>query len=115
MFFETINFQQRNISINQISATKFIIRLRIIRYLYKKHLNVEFFYIVRNIYKIIIDYFNDSNLNNIKNYIYRFLLFKLIEFINSISNIFNTSNLCNFFRLTTQTFSSFLKSTFLKF
>ena len=108
--FETINLRQRNISISQISATKFITRLRIIRYLYEKHSNVEFFYTVRNIYEAIIDYFNDLDLNNIESYIYRFSLSKSIEFINSISDIFNTSDSCNLFRLTTRTFSSFLKS-----
>ena len=66
-----INVKKQNIQISQISIAKFINRLRIIRYLYKNHLNVEFSHIVQDIYKVVIDYFNNIN-SNIENYIYCF-------------------------------------------
>ena len=108
---KVINLRRSNIQISQISTTKLIIRLRIIRYLYENHSNVEFFHIVRDIYEAIIDHFNDSNSNNTKNYIYRSFSLKSVEssLTNSIS-IFSTSDSCDLFRLITRTSQSSSKS-----
>ena len=46
---KTINVKQQNVQINQILIAKLIIRLRIIRYLYEKHSNVEFCYKLNHI------------------------------------------------------------------
>ena len=106
-----INLRRSNVQVSQISTTKLIIRLRIIRYLYENHSDVEFSHTVRNIYETVIDHFNDSDSNNTKNYTYRFSFLKSIKssFTDSIF-ILNTSDSCDLFRLTTRTSQSSSKS-----
>ena len=73
---KVINVKQQNVQINQISIAKFITRFRVIRYLYENHSNAEFSHTVRNIYKVVINHFDNTN-SNIENYIYYFFFLKI--------------------------------------
>ena len=104
---KAIDVRKQNIQVSQISIAKLINRLRIIRYLYENHSNVEFSHTVRDIYKVVIDHFNNTD-SNIESYIYCFSFLKSVELsiIDFISNIFNTFNSCDLFRLTIRTSQS---------
>ena len=108
---KVIDVKKQNIQVSQISTAEFISRLRIIRYLYENHPSVEFSHIVRNIYKAVIDHFNNID-SDIESYIYCFSSLKSIEFsiIGFILDIFSTPNSCDLFRLTVRISQSFPNS-----